>query len=83
MAEPEGRGGLACAAREADLAAMLRPRGVVTRAGDGVAEVAGLDRVGYEELVRFDSGALGIAFDLRRETTGVLVLSGVEAVRGG
>jgi len=62
---------------------MLGPRGVVTRTGDGVAQVVGLDDVAYEELVRFDSGALGLAFDLRRRTTGVLLLSGAEAVRAG
>ncbi len=62
---------------------MLRPRGLVVRAGDGVAQVVGLDRVGYEELVRFDSGALGMAFDLREQATGVLLLSGAETVSAG
>jgi F-type H+-transporting ATPase subunit alpha len=56
---------------------------VVGRTGDGVAEVAGLDHVAYEELVRFDSGALGMAFDLRANATGVLLLSGADAVRAG
>jgi F-type H+-transporting ATPase subunit alpha len=62
---------------------MLGPRGVVVRTGDGVAQVAGLARVAYEELVRFDSGALGMAFDLRTNATGVLLLSSVEDVRAG
>ena len=62
---------------------MLRPRGIVVRTGDGVAHVAGLERVAYEELVRFDSGALGMAFDLRVDVTGVLLLSGAERVRAG
>jgi F-type H+-transporting ATPase subunit alpha len=83
MAEAAGAGTLLRAAREADLAAALRPRGIVVRSGDGVAQVAGLDRVAYDELVRFDSGALGLAFDLREDSTGVLLLSGAERVRAG
>jgi len=70
-------------APEIDLAAALAPRGVVLRAGDGVAHVAGLERVAYEELVRFDSGALGLAFDLRSDVTGVLLLSDAARVRAG
>ncbi|MDH3520669.1 MAG: F0F1 ATP synthase subunit alpha [Myxococcales bacterium] len=79
----ELRGRLARAAREVDLSATLDARGVVERTGDGVAHVAGLDRVGYEELVHFDSGALGLAFDLHPSSTGVLLLSGAEEVRAG
>jgi F-type H+-transporting ATPase subunit alpha len=63
--------------------AALEARGVVRRAGDGVAVVAGLDRVAYEELVAFDSGALGMAFDLRSDGTGVLLLSDADRVRAG
>jgi F-type H+-transporting ATPase subunit alpha len=66
-----------------DIAAALEPRGVVLRVGDGVAVVAGLERVAYEELVSFDSGALGLAFDLRRDATGILLLSEAERVRAG
>jgi F-type H+-transporting ATPase subunit alpha len=83
VADPESHGVLSRAAREADFAPILRPRGVVGRTGDGVAEVAGLDQIAYEELVRFDSGALGMAFDLRADSTGVLLLSSAAAVRAG
>ena len=83
MADPDSHGVLSRAARKADFSRTLRPRGVVGRTGDGVAEVAGLDHIAYEELVRFDSGALGMAFDLRTNTTGVLLLSSAEAVRAG
>jgi F-type H+-transporting ATPase subunit alpha len=71
------------AVRAIDVAAALEPRGVVLRVGDGVAVVAGLERVAYEELVSFDSGALGMAFDLRSDATGVLLLSQAERVRAG
>ncbi len=68
---------------EIDLRDAFRPRGVVVRAGDGVALVAGLEDASYEGLVRFDSGALGVAFDLRAQSTGVFCLSGAGGVRAG
>jgi len=83
MAERRDAASVARAGRAVDVAAALEPRGVVLRAGDGVAIVAGLERVAFEELVSFDSGALGLAFDLRRDTTGVLLLSDAERVRAG
>jgi len=83
MADPESHGFVSRAARDADFARTVRPRGVVGRTGDGVAEVAGLDHVAYEEIVRFDSGALGMAFDLRTHVTGVLLLSSAATVRAG
>jgi len=83
MAEGSEPGPIARAAREAPLEAVLRARGIVLQSGDGVAQVAGLERVAYDELVSFDSGALGLAFDLRAETTGVLLLSGADAVSAG
>jgi len=83
MADPEVPNALSDAAKRVDFARMIRPRGVIGRTGDGIAEVAGLERIAYEELVHFDSGALGMAFDLRTDTTGVLLLSSSEAVRAG
>jgi F-type H+-transporting ATPase subunit alpha len=83
-ASPERTSGrIGLAARSLELDPMLSPRGVVRRTGDGVAEVLGLERVAYQELVRFDSGALGLAFDLRTTATGVLLLSGSEEVGAG
>jgi F-type H+-transporting ATPase subunit alpha len=61
----------------------LKPRGVVRRVGDGVAVVSGMDDVRYEELLTFDSGAFGIAFDLRQEALGAVLLSGASQVREG
>ena len=71
------------AAERLDLASGVKPRGVVRRVGDGVAHVAGLDDVGYEELLQFDSGALGMAYDLAEDSTGVILLSHAEHVREG
>ncbi|WP_395853745.1 F0F1 ATP synthase subunit alpha [Cystobacter fuscus] len=66
-----------------ELGRALRPRGVVRRVGDGVAEISGLEDVGSEELVAFDSGALGMAYDLRPGGTGILLLSGAARVSAG
>ena len=65
------------------LADAFKPRGVVRRVADGVAIVAGLEAARYEELLAFDSGALGIAFDLRPNALGTVLLSGASLVREG
>jgi F-type H+-transporting ATPase subunit alpha len=66
-----------------ELVRAFSPRGAVVELGDGVAKVMGLPRVGSEELVRFDSGALGMAFDLAEDHTRVVLLSDAETVRAG
>jgi F-type H+-transporting ATPase subunit alpha len=66
-----------------DLTPALRPRGAVVDVGDGVARVVGLLDVGSEELVAFDSGAFGMAYELASELTGVVILSDAAAVRAG
>jgi F-type H+-transporting ATPase subunit alpha len=58
-------------------------RGVVRSVGDGVAIVAGLEDIGSEELVAFDSGALGMAYELAPRETGVVLLSGAHRVTAG
>jgi F-type H+-transporting ATPase subunit alpha len=74
---------LAAAAESVRLADGLKPRGVVRSVGDGVAVVAGLEDVRYEELLAFDSGAFGIAFDLRTNELGAVLLAGAALVREG
>ncbi|MEQ9410304.1 MAG: F0F1 ATP synthase subunit alpha [Fuerstiella sp.] len=74
---------LVAATRALQLADGLKPRGVVRRVGDGVAVVAGLDDVRYEELLAFDSGGFGIAFDLRVGDLGAVLLAGGSNVREG
>ena len=41
-----------------------REVGTVTNVSTGIAKVAGLPGVGYEELVQFPGGLLGIAFNI-------------------
>jgi F-type H+-transporting ATPase subunit alpha len=66
-----------------DMQGALQPRGMVHEVGDGVALIIGLPHVGYEELLQFDSGALGMAFDLRAGATGAVLLAGTERVGTG
>jgi F-type H+-transporting ATPase subunit alpha len=66
---------LRTAASELDLGRAMRRRGVVTRVADDVAWAVGLDDVGSEELVQFDSGAQGMALELGSDLTGVVLLS--------
>ncbi|MBI1310410.1 F0F1 ATP synthase subunit alpha [bacterium] len=66
-----------------DLTEGFRARGVIRRVGDGVAWIVGLENVGFEELLEFDSGATGLAYDLDPQGTGAILLSGAESVRSG
>jgi len=83
MAEASPYTELARLAERLPLATVLAPRAVVTRAADGVAFAAGFDGVAYEELLAFDCGALGMAYDLRADTTGILLLAAAERVACG
>jgi F-type H+-transporting ATPase subunit alpha len=71
------------AAQRLELARSLKPRGVVRRVGDGVARLAGLPDVGFEELLQFESGALGMAYDLGEQSVGAILLSHAGRVRAG
>ncbi|MCA8960107.1 MAG: F0F1 ATP synthase subunit alpha, partial [Planctomycetes bacterium] len=66
-----------------DLGRALRTRGAVASVGDGVARVIGLPEVGAEELIAFDSGARGMAFELAPDHTGVVLLDLIDRVRAG
>src|SRR6185503_18047002 len=48
--------------------------GVVTYAGDGIAQVEGLPSAGANELLEFDDGTLGVALNLDVREIGVVVL---------
>jgi F-type H+-transporting ATPase subunit alpha len=57
--------------------------GTVMQAGDGVARLSGPAGVALSELVEFEGGQTGIAFDLGRRDVGVVVLDDAEGVRAG
>ncbi len=59
----------------------VRDVGTVVEAGDGIARVRGLSDVRAQELVQFENGVLGIAFNLEAELVGVIIMgeySGIE-----
>jgi F-type H+-transporting ATPase subunit alpha len=57
--------------------------GVVTEAGDGIARVAGLSNVKSQELVQFQSGVYGIAFNLEKDSVGVIVMGDYAEIMEG
>lgn len=48
--------------------------GQVIEAGDGIARVSGLTDVRSQELVEFENGIKGIAFNLEKEQVGVIIM---------
>jgi len=52
----------------------IRDVGTVIEAGDGIARVAGLSNVKSQELVKFQNGVFGIAFNLEKDSVGVIIM---------
>jgi len=54
----------------------LAPRevGTIVSVATGIAKVSGLSNVGFEELVKFPGGILGIAFNVDEDEIGVVLL---------
>ena len=48
--------------------------GKVIEAGDGIAQVTGLTDVRSQELVEFENGIKGIAFNLEKDQVGVIIM---------
>jgi F-type H+/Na+-transporting ATPase subunit alpha len=48
--------------------------GTVLEAGDGIARVAGLANVRSQELVQFANGVMGTAFNLEKDSVGVIIM---------
>ena len=61
----------------------IRDVGVVLEAGDGIARVRGLSDVHSQELVQFDNGVIGIAFNLARDNVGVIILGEYSEIEEG
>ncbi|MCH8184848.1 MAG: F0F1 ATP synthase subunit alpha [Chloroflexi bacterium] len=57
--------------------------GVVVEVGDGIARVHGLSGVGYNELVEFEGGLVGMALNLEEDSVGVVILGDTRAVSEG
>jgi F-type H+-transporting ATPase subunit alpha len=48
--------------------------GTVLEAGDGIAKVEGLANVKAQELVQFANGVMGTAFNLEKDSVGVIIM---------
>ncbi|MEO7876701.1 MAG: alternate F1F0 ATPase, F1 subunit alpha, partial [Dokdonella sp.] len=57
--------------------------GTITHVATGVAKVSGLPGVGYEELVSFPGGVLGIAFNVDDDEIGVVLLGDYANLHAG
>ncbi|MFQ5615732.1 MAG: F0F1 ATP synthase subunit alpha, partial [Anaerolineales bacterium] len=59
----------------------VREIGTVFEAGDGIARARGLADVRAQELVQFENGVMGIAFNLEADSVGIIIMgefSGIE-----
>ncbi len=63
----------------------LTPRevGIVVSVSTGIAVVSGLPGVGSEELIQFQNGILGIAFDVDQHGVGVVLLGDYQSLEAG
>jgi len=63
----------------------LTPRevGTITNVTTGIAKVAGLPSVGFEELVQFPGGIFGIAFNVDEDEIGVVLLGDYTHLQAG
>lgn len=57
--------------------------GYVTEVGDGIARVSGLDNVRYNELVQFENGVAGIAFNLEKGNVGIIIMGAYDDIQEG
>jgi F-type H+-transporting ATPase subunit alpha len=57
--------------------------GVVKSVSMGIAQISGLPGVGYEELVRFPGGVLGMAFNVDEDEVGVILLGDFQDLHAG
>ena len=63
----------------------LAPRevGTIVSVATGIAKVSGLPNVGFEELVKFPGGVLGIAFNVDEDEIGVVLLGDYSLLHAG
>jgi len=61
----------------------IRDIGTVIEAGDGIARATGLSNVRSQELVQFENGIIGVAFNLEKDNVGIIILGEYSGVREG
>ena len=52
----------------------IRDVGTVLESGDGIAQATGLSDVRSQELVQFENGIIGIAFNLEQDSVGIIIM---------
>ncbi len=57
--------------------------GTVVEAGDGIARVQGLANIRAQELVRFENGVIGTAFNLEEDSVGVIIMGEYSEITEG
>ncbi|HEU0293460.1 MAG TPA: F0F1 ATP synthase subunit alpha [Anaerolineales bacterium] len=57
--------------------------GTVLEAGDGIARVQGLANVRAQELVQFGNGVMGTAFNLEKDSVGVIIMGAYDEIAQG
>ncbi len=61
----------------------IRDVGTVIEAGDGIARANGLSSVKSQELVQFANGVMGIAFNLEKDSVGIIILGEYSSIAEG
>ncbi|MFN2175625.1 MAG: F0F1 ATP synthase subunit alpha, partial [Anaerolineales bacterium] len=61
----------------------VRDIGNVIEDGDGIALVGGLSDVKAQELVQFENGVMGIAFNLEKDDVGVIIMGEYSEIEEG
>lgn len=61
----------------------LQDVGTVIEAGDGIARASGLKEVQAQELVQFDNGVMGIAFNLEADNVGIIIMGEFSEISEG
>lgn len=62
---------------------VFRETGTVTSISEGIAQISGLPSLGYEELVEFEGGVLGLALDLDEQSVSCVLLDTSSKLRAG
>jgi len=68
---------------EFEAKANLEEVGMVLQVGDGVARAFGLEKVMYNEMVEFENGKLGVAFNLEEDNVGIILLGDETGIEEG
>lgn len=61
----------------------IKEVGTVTAVGDGIAQIYGLDRVMYNELLEFPQGVYGLALNLEEDNVGGVLLGESHLIKEG